>query len=98
MNMNYGGFPEPFLKQSERDLRRWRSSRLERLVKEDIRDLGNIRDLSVLQILVGLIPTRVGSLQSLNSSREGLFYVIFERLLSATAKYCRSNSGSRLWN
>lgn len=70
--IKFGGFPEPFLKQSERGLRRWHSQRLERLVKEDIRDLENIRDLSSLQILVDLIPTKVGSLLSLNALREDL--------------------------
>jgi hypothetical protein len=70
--IKFGGFPEPFLKQSERDLRRWHSQRLERLVKEDIRDLENIRDLSSLQILVDLIPTKVGSLLSLNALREDI--------------------------
>jgi len=70
--IKFGGFPEPFLKQSERDLRRWHAQRLERLVKEDIRDLENIRDLSALQILVDLLPVKVGSLLSLNSLREDL--------------------------
>jgi predicted AAA+ superfamily ATPase len=70
--IRFGGFPEPFLKQSERDLRRWHSQRLERLVKEDIRDLENIRDLSALHILVDLLPAKVGSLLSLNSLREDL--------------------------
>jgi len=70
--IKFGGFPEPFLKQGERDLRRWHGQRLERLVKEDIRDLENIRDLSALQILVDLLPTKVGSLLSLNSLREDL--------------------------
>ena len=70
--IKFGGFPEPFLKQRERDLRRWHSQRLERLVKEDIRDLETIRDLSALQILVDLLPTKVGSLFSLNSLRENL--------------------------
>ncbi len=60
------------MKQSERDLRRWHAQRLERLVKEDIRDLENIRDLSALQILVDLLPVKVGSLLSLNSLREDL--------------------------
>jgi len=60
------------LKQDERDLRRWHSQRMELLVKEDIRDLENIRDLSALQILVDLLPTKVGSLLSLNSLREDL--------------------------
>jgi hypothetical protein len=70
--MKFGGFPEPFLKQSERDLRRWHSQRVERLVKEDIRDLENIKDLSAMQILVDMLPSRVGSLLSLNSLREDL--------------------------
>jgi uncharacterized protein len=70
--IKFGGFPEPFLKQSERDLRRWHTQRLERLVKEDIRDLENIRDFSALQILVDLIPIKVGALLSLNSLREDL--------------------------
>jgi len=70
--IKFGGFPEPFLKQSERDLRRWHTQRLERLVKEDIRDLENIRDFSAMQILVDLIPSKVGALLSLNSLREDL--------------------------
>jgi len=70
--MKFGGFPEPFLKQDERSLRRWHGQRLERLVKEDIRDLENIKDLSAMQILVDLLPTKVGSLLSLNSLREDL--------------------------
>lgn len=68
----FGGFPEPFLKKDERTLRRWHNQRLDRLVKEDIRDTENIRDLSALQVLVELLRERVGSLLSLNSLREDL--------------------------
>jgi predicted AAA+ superfamily ATPase len=68
----FGGFPEPFLKKDERTLRRWHNQRVDRLVKEDIRDTENIRDLSALQVLVELLRTRVGSLLSLNSLREDL--------------------------
>ena len=68
----FGGFPEPFLKKDERALRRWHNQRVERLVKEDIRDTENIRDLSALQVLVELLRMRVGSLLSLNSLREDL--------------------------
>lgn len=70
--LEFGGFPEPFLKKDERTLRRWHNQRVERLVKEDIRDTENIRDLSALQVLVELLRTRVGSLLSLNSLREDL--------------------------
>ena len=70
--MKFGGFPEPFLKQSEKDWRRWQSNRLERIIKEDIRDLENLRDLSAMQILVDILPSKVGSLLSLNSLREDI--------------------------
>jgi len=70
--LKFGGFPEPLLKQSEKELRRWHNQRVERLVKEDIRDLENIRNLSLLQILVDVLPGKVGSLLSLNSLREDL--------------------------
>jgi len=70
--LKYGGFPEPLLAKKERTLRRWQNERLDRLVKEDIRDLHNIRDLSTLQLLVDILPEKVGSLLSLNSMREDL--------------------------
>lgn len=68
----FGGFPEPFFSQDETVLRRWHSQRVEQLVKEDIRDIENIRDLSALQILIGLLPERVGSKLSLNTLKEDL--------------------------
>lgn len=68
----YGGFPEIFLKQSDRSLRRWHNEKIERLFREDIRDLENIRDISSMQLLSDLLPDRVGSLLSINSIREDL--------------------------
>src|SRR5512134_3018632 len=35
--MEYGGFPEPFLAQSARALRRWQKERLDRFFREDVR-------------------------------------------------------------
>lgn len=70
--LKFGGFPEIFSKQSEKKLRQWHNERGERLIKEDIRDLEAIRDLSALQILVEILPTKVGSLLSINSLREDL--------------------------
>lgn len=72
MLLKFGGFPEPLIKQTERTLRRWHNQRLDRLIKEDIRDIENLRDLSALQILVEILPEKVGSLLSLNSLREDL--------------------------
>lgn len=67
-----GGFPEPFLKGDARTVRRWHNQRIERLVREDIRDMENLRDLSALQLLVDFLPQRVSALLSLNSLREDL--------------------------
>lgn len=68
----FGGFPEIFIKQNERTLRRWHNDRADRLIREDIRDIENVRDISALQVLVELLPDKVGSLFSLNSLREDL--------------------------
>jgi len=70
--MKLGGFPEIYLKGSAKHLRRWHNERADLLVKEDIRDIENIRDLSALQVLVALLPEKVGSVLSINSIREEL--------------------------
>jgi len=69
---HFGGFPEPFIKKNEKTLRRFHNERIERLIKEDIRDLEQLKDLSALQVLVELLPQKVGSLLSLNSLKEDL--------------------------
>jgi predicted AAA+ superfamily ATPase len=68
----YGGFPEPFLAQSARTHRRWQHDRLDRVFREDVRDLEALRDLSSIQVLAELLPERVGSPLSLNALREHL--------------------------
>jgi predicted AAA+ superfamily ATPase len=70
--LTYGGFPEPLLKQNERHLRRWRNERVERLFREDIRDLELIRDMGSMKLLSDILPRKVASLFSLNSIREDL--------------------------
>jgi uncharacterized protein len=70
--LKFGPFPEPFLKQSETFLRRWQIEEAERLVKEEIRDLRKIVDISSLQILVDTLPNKVGSLLSINNLREDI--------------------------
>lgn len=70
--MKYGGFPEPFLKAEDRFHRLWQKERLEKLIKEDVRDLENIRDLSLIDLLVDSLYSRVGSPLSLKSIQEDL--------------------------
>lgn len=70
--MEYGGFPEPFLSQNKRNLRRWQKAREERILMVDLRDLERINEIELLKILLDAIPKRVGSPLSLNSLRENL--------------------------
>jgi len=70
--LKFGGFPEPFLKQNARVLRRWHSEKVDRLFREDIRDIEQVRDIVSMQLLGDLLPDRAGSLLSLNSLREDL--------------------------
>ena len=66
------GFPEPFARGSDEFYRAWSPERKSLLVKEDIRDASAIRDISLLEMLSHLIPTKVGSKLSINSLREDL--------------------------
>ena len=68
----FGGFPEVFLKKDKVFLRRWHIERVDKIVKEEIRDIENIREISLMEALIELLPSRVSSLVSLNSLREDL--------------------------
>ena len=68
----FGGFPEPFMKQSRRQLRRWHNEKIDRMFREDILDVEAIRDIGNMKLLSDILPLRVGSLLSLNTIREDL--------------------------
>lgn len=70
--LKFGGFPEPFLSQNERTLRRWHNERVDRLFREDIRDLENIKDLGSMKLLGDLLPSKAASQLSINNLREDL--------------------------
>lgn len=57
--LRLGGFPEPFLQNDEREARRWRRERLEKVIKDDLRDLEAIRDVSGIMMLLDLLRERV---------------------------------------
>ncbi len=50
--VQFGGFPEPFLKGSERTLRRWHLHRADRLVYDDIRDLDIFCELFFIGVFI----------------------------------------------
>ena len=68
----FGGFPEPFIKQSRRQLRRWHHEKIDQMFREDILDVQAIRDVSNIRLLSDILPSKVGSLLSLNTIREDL--------------------------
>jgi len=70
--LDYGGFPEPFLRQDMVFYRRWTRERISRVVFQDIRDLENVNDLGKLDLLVDALPERVGSSFSMRSLAEDL--------------------------
>jgi len=70
--LKFGGFPEPFLSQSETQWKRWQRERLARVVKEDLVTLEQVKEISQLEVLSILLQEKVGSLLSINSLREDL--------------------------
>lgn len=70
--VEFGGFPEPYLKADPEFSRVWSARRGELLVREDVREATNIRQISQLEMLVHLIEPRVGGPLSLNNLREDL--------------------------
>lgn len=70
--LRYGGFPEPLFLQDLTELRIWQRDRLSRVVKEDLRDLEHVKEISLMETLVDLLPSRVGSPLSIQSLREDL--------------------------
>lgn len=65
--MAYGPFPEPLFRQDEKMARLWRRTRRELVIREDLRDISRIPELSRIELMVALLPERVGSLFSINS-------------------------------
>jgi uncharacterized protein len=70
--MELTGFPEPLFSGSADRLRRWRRTRRDLVLKEDLRDLTRVRELGLIDNLVSLLHSRIGSPLSVNGLREDL--------------------------
>jgi hypothetical protein len=68
----YGGFPEPFLLQSEKETRRWSREYRSRIIQGDLTDLENVQDVNLIEHMAIRLPELVGSPLSLNALREDL--------------------------
>jgi predicted AAA+ superfamily ATPase len=62
--LKLGGFPEPYLKNSETFARRFRRIHTDTIIREDLLDLERVRDIKSIEILIDLLRTRVGSTTS----------------------------------
>lgn len=58
--LRLGGFPEPFFSNNEVEAKRWRRTRRDLVLREDIRDLEKIREITLLSLLLDLLAHRVG--------------------------------------
>lgn len=70
--LRFGGFPEPLFRQDEAEHRIWQRDRLARVTREDLRDLEHVREVSLVEALVDLLPDRVGSRLSVANLRQDL--------------------------
>jgi predicted AAA+ superfamily ATPase len=68
----FGGFPEPYVKADEVFLRRWQRERRSRVVNQDLSDLTAIREISLVELLADMLPSKVGSPLSIKSIQEDL--------------------------
>ena len=70
--LTFGGFPEPFFSQSERDWKRWQRERISRVIHEDLVSLEQVKEVGQLDLLAILLQDKVASLLSINSLRQDL--------------------------
>lgn len=70
--MEFGGFPEPFIRAKKPFSVKWKRDYRSLLIYEDLRDLTRIHDIKGIEQLLLLLPERVGSALSINSVKEVL--------------------------
>jgi len=57
----FSGFPEPFIAARATTYARWSNTYARQLIREDIRDLTDVRSVTAMETLFHLLPSRVGS-------------------------------------
>lgn len=63
----FGGYPDPYLKATERFYNRWSNLRLQQLFQEDVRDLTRVQELKQIEVLANLLKLQVGQQTSYES-------------------------------
>jgi predicted AAA+ superfamily ATPase len=70
--MSRGGFPEPYLSRSEIDSKRWRNSHLDVILRQDLLDLEQVKNIVGVETLIELLASRVGSTISFRNLAQDL--------------------------
>ena len=68
----FGPFPEPLFATNVKILNLWRRNRVERIIREDLRDLSRLPELSQVEMLAALLPERAAQPLSIQSLSEDL--------------------------
>jgi predicted AAA+ superfamily ATPase len=68
----FGGFPQPLLKGERSFYNIWQQERKTLLLREDIRDATNIREISLLEMLSHIIVEKISSPLSINALRQDI--------------------------
>lgn len=58
----FGGFPEPFIRQNKQFFNKWQNLRLQQLFMEDIKDLSNIHEIGLMEVLASFLKHQSGQL------------------------------------
>lgn len=58
----FGGFPQPFISNSQNFSRRWHALRNKQLFYEDIKDLAKVHEVGQIEVLAELLQYQVGQL------------------------------------
>jgi len=70
--LEFSGFPEPLGTGTKRFQRRWKSAYLDTLVREDLRELTELKNIEKTAQLMQLLPPRIASPLSINALAEDL--------------------------
>lgn len=62
--LQFGGFPQPFLRGNKRFYNKWKRSRLAQVFREDIFDISKVQEIRSIEILAELIIQQSGQLTS----------------------------------
>lgn len=63
----FGGFPDPFIKQDKRFFNKWHHLRNQQLFREDLKDISRIYDISLMEVLAVLLRDQSGQLLNYTS-------------------------------